>query len=268
MLERALQPANSADDELRRTLAFDLWANRIDLSYAASLRRGTEIDADDLLVDDREDLLRRLFDARTAVARHDHAGEIIIVADNAGSELALDLALSDCLLRHVAERVVVCLKAHPTFVSDATPADVWLTLQEMESRGRLAAALAKRLRAFWETERLRFLPHPFWTSSRFLWELPAGLRQRFEGARLVIVKGDANYRRTVGDCLWEPDTPFSEAVDYLAAPLLCLRALKSDPVVGLPSADSAKRLDQIDPTWRINGKRGLIQFKAQRSKSQ
>ena len=256
------------EDELRQAVAIDLWANRIDLSYAASLTRGTEIDSDDLLVDDREELLAYLFDSRNAGAERDDGGAIFIVADNAGSELAMDLLLSDCLLRHVADRVVVYLKSHPTFVSDATPADVWMMLAEMGRRSKRAAALAERLRAAWDEARLRFLPHPYWTSSRFLWDRPTGLDRLLNEARLVIIKGDANYRRTVGDCIWPAQTPFGDVVNYLNAPALCLRTLKSDPVVGLPSPDTARQLDRIDPDWRVNGKRGLIQFKGQTSKSQ
>ena len=65
-----------------------------------------------------------------------------------------------------------------------------------------------------------------------------------------------------------PHTPFADVVSYLDVPLLCLRTLKSDPVVGLPSADTAAQLNRIDPDWRVNGKRGLIQFKPQTSNSQ
>ena len=48
---------------------------------------------------------------------------------------------------------------------------------------------------------------------------------------------------------------------YFPAPLLALRSLKSDPIVGL-RPDQAETLDGLDPKWRSNGKRGVIQFKA------
>ncbi len=261
LLERAFKPLDSPEGDLSRAVEYALWGNRIDLSYAASMTRGTATDADDLLVDDRDALRAYLSHSRTAPGGFMGEAPVFIVADNAGSELAMDLALSECLLRHVTPMVALCLKAHPTFVSDATPADVWMMLGEMHARGGRAAALAKQLRGRWHSGQLRFLPHPFWNSSRFLWDLPADLARELNRARLVIIKGDANYRRAVGDCLWAPATPFSRALDYLDAPALCLRTLKSDPVVGLPSADTAARLDQIDPEWRVNGKRGLIQFK-------
>lgn len=262
LIDRACEPLEPPEDELRRALAFALWANRIDLSYSASMARGTDISGDDLLVDDREALASSLCASRGSPSGFRGGSPIYIIADNAGSELAMDLALSETLLRHVTPKVVIFLKAHPTFVSDATPQDVWMMLEAMEARGSKAAALAKQLRRRWLAGQLRFLPHPYWNSSRFLWDLPADLAKPLNQARLVIIKGDANYRRTVGDCVWAPHTPLSRALDYLESPALCLRTLKSDPVVGLPSAHTARQLDRADPDWRVNGKRGLIQFKA------
>ncbi len=268
LLDRSLGEAGSPEEELKASVAFALWANRIDLSYAASTARGTDISADDLLVDERDQLLNYLARSADDNAGFKSAKTVYIVADNAGSELAMDLLLSDCLLRQVTDCVVICLKAHPTFVSDAVPRDVWMMLEQMQGRGQSAAELAGRLRDAWQQERLRFVTEPFWNSCHFLWDLPANLRQIFNAARLVIIKGDANYRRTVGDCLWSPDTAFSDLLRYLDAPVLCLRTLKSDPVIGLPSADLAAQLDHSDPQWRVNGKRGLIQFKGPTSKSQ
>ena len=62
--------------------------------------------------------------------------------------------------------------------------------------------------------------------------------------------------------VWDVSAPFADVTRYLDAPLLCLRTLKSDPIVGLPSTEAGIKLDTIDPKWRTNGKRGVIQFKA------
>ena len=263
LVKRALAPADSVETEISQAIAFDLWANRIDLSYAASLEKGTDISPEDWLVDDRDALLAYL--CAPSNGNKMLGGSAYIIADNAGSELAMDLVLADCLLRHVLERVVICLKWHPTFVSDATPQDVWSMLTEMKRR---VPDLAERLYSAWRSERLRFLPHPYWNSGRFLRDLPADLRRLFNRSRLVIVKGDANYRRVVGDAIWPAHTPFADVLSYLDAPVLCLRTLKSDPVIGLPTAETAAQLDQIDPQWRVNGRRGVIQFKPQTSNSQ
>ncbi len=259
--------AAPARQQVAQAVALDLWANRIDLSYAAAWERGAESAPEDLLVDDSADLLEYLH--RTAESGQMRAASgISIVADNAGSELAMDLVLADRLLRHVTDRVVLYLKAHPTFVSDATPEDVWIMLAAMKRRGGVGAQLAERLTANWEKGALLFLPHQFWNSSTLLRNMPTELYTELNAARLVIIKGDANYRRAVGDCLWSPDKSFSAVMSYIDVPILCLRTLKSDPIVGLPSKSIAEELDRVDPTWRVNGKRGLIQFKAQTSKSQ
>ena len=268
LIEGAFAFDDAAEQQVAQAVMLDLWANRIDLSYAASLRRGTEIAPEDLLVDDSDCLMNYLFRPATAAGQWRHEGTIYIVADNAGSELAMDLVLADRLLRHLSDRVVLYVKAHPTFVSDATPEDVWIMLGEMKRRGGAGAQMAERLVADWGSARLLFLPHQFWNSSTLLRDTPSELYDRLNTSRLVIIKGDANYRRAVGDCLWPVDSPFGEVMSYLDAPVLCLRTLKSDPIVGLPSAAVAEDLDRSDPTWRIDGKRGLIQFKPQSSKSQ
>jgi hypothetical protein len=75
---------------------------------------------------------------------------------------------------------------------------------------------------------------------------------------MVVVKGDANYRRVVGDALWPPDAPFAAAASYAPSPLLCLRTLKSDAVLGLPPG-LAERLDASHPSWRVDARRGIAQ---------
>ena len=101
--------------------------------------------------------------------------------------------------------------------------------------------------------------HPFWTGPASLWELPAELATELGAARLVVLKGDANYRRAVGDAVWPPDTAFAAVTGYFPAPLLALRTLKSDPIVGLATGRAAA-LEREDATWRVNGKRGVASF--------
>ncbi len=75
---------------------------------------------------------------------------------------------------------------------------------------------------------------------------------------LIILKGDANYRRLLGDAHWPPTASFESATRYFPARLAALRTLKAEIVVGLSSGVVAQ-LDAEDPSWRVNGKRGLIQ---------
>ena len=261
LLDRALDQSGTIDEQFMELVAFGLWGNRIDLSYAASMEHGTDTSDDDLLVDDRAILLEHLHQSAPPATSLKAEGEVYIIADNAGSELMMDLVLIDFMLQHVAETVILHVKAHPTFVSDTIPDDVWLTLTKMQTRGEAVQALANRLIDAWNMGRFKIIPHPFWNSSFFMWDMPTTLRDLINTARLVIVKGDANYRRVVGDSLWAAETPFADVVSYLDAPVLCLRTLKSDPIVGLPSSETTTQLDQTDSLWRSNGKRGVIQFK-------
>ncbi len=260
LLDRALNRTGTVEEQLSQAVAFGLWGNRIDLSFAASMAHGTTVSADDLLVDNRPDLLTYLKESATD-APLKSSQPAYIIADNTGSELAMDLVLIDFLLEHITDTVYLHVKSHPTFVSDATPTDVLMLLDKMQDHSGATDNLARRLITYWEQERFVIVPHPFWTSSAFMWHMPPTLHGLLNTARLVIVKGDANYRRTVGDAVWDVSVPFSDVTRYLDTPLMCLRTLKSDPIIGLPTTEAATKLDQIDPLWRSNGKRGVIQFK-------
>lgn len=45
---------------------------------------------------------------------------------------------------------------------------------------------------------------------------------------MVFLKGDANYRRLIGDRLWSTDTPFLDVAGYFPARLCALRTLKAE----------------------------------------
>jgi hypothetical protein len=89
--------------------------------------------------------------------------------------------------------------------------------------------------------------------------MPESLRQELAPSHLIISKGDANYRRLLGDAHWPFTTPFADITSYLPAPLLALRTAKSEVVAGLRPGQP-ERLFEVDPNWLINGRWGLIQF--------
>lgn len=253
LLERALTVTGTLEERLATLLHMSLWGNRIDLSFADSLKRGAEnIDADDLLADDTEAIIQQIL--------ADDGGVVHFILDNAGTELALDLAMADAVLQNNTP-VTLHLKSHPTFVSDATVRDLWDFIARCEAHGGTLAAFARRLQDAFERELLRLAPHPFWNSTYFLWEMPDALVQQFAKARMTFVKGDANYRRIVGDALWPPDTPFAQVMSYFPSPIAALRTLKSDPIIGLQPG-AATKLDVIDTRWRVNGQRGVLQLKS------
>ena len=92
-----------------------------------------------------------------------------------------------------------------------------------------------------------------WTSAKFFSELPSSLAKDLSGASLVIVKGDANYRRLVGDYHRPSTTSFSGAVRSFPSSALALRTMKSELIVGSPKG-MTERMAALDPDWMVNGR--------------
>lgn len=267
ILEGSLQEADGDPDQgVRVLLHLAMWGNRVDLSHAhlAQSVQGIAVEKEqaNLVVDDTAAVLAHL--------RQRPAGRPVYVdfiSDNSGTELLMDLALTDFLLRfNLADRVTMHLKAHPTFVSDTMPVDVEMTLEALRARPNPGfAALADRLDSYRAQERFQLLSHFFWNSSYFFWQFPADIEAMLRQAHLVILKGDANYRRLLGDSrCWPTTIPAAEAIPYFPAPFVALRTLKSEVIIGL-QAGQAEALDRVDPDWRVNGQRGMIQFAGRRN---
>ncbi len=233
-----------------------LWGNRIDLSLPVAAHLGAyHVDAEHLLVDDSEavwELLRPL-------TRPQPRSAIALIADNTGTELALDLALVDFLLATgLAAQVTLYLKPQPFFVSDTMPADVEIGLIALTEGAFSCQRLAADVRRHLDSGRLLLVTHWFFASSLFYFELPDDLFVDLAAADLVIVKGDLNYRRLCGDAHWPHTTPFAQVTSYFPAPMVALRTFKSDLVVGLAPGVS-ERIQAQDPEWLVNGRRGVIQ---------
>lgn len=262
-IEAAIQTPHAWRGSLERLLLADLWGNQNDLSMwpvrrsqdGTALSGGSAASSaaqEHILSNDMQAVLDYIDTLDPAATRVD------ILLDNAGYELVADLALADFLLASGrAARVVLHAKTHPVFVSDALIEDIFDTLDFMTFDGDARVlAQAVRLRIHLAAGKLALLKHPFWTSPQPAWELPADLLANLAGCRLLISKGDANYRRLLGDRHWQNDLPFDRVVDYFPFGVLALRTLKSEITVGV----DPERVPAADPEWMINGRWGLVQF--------
>lgn len=250
------QPDNTTGDEaLQLLLYYSLWGNRMDLSYrqVADEYREREVaqEREFLLIDDSlclAEILRGL-------------SNLEIVLDNSGSELVCDLLLVSSLLRQRSNlKVTLHAKKRPFYVSDALKSDVLQTIGFLigQTDDRVAAE-GKYLKQALQVKRLRLEEHFFWNGPLHFIDLPPEIREHFSTADLVVFKGDANYRRLLSDRSWEPFYSMAEITDYFPAPLAVLRTMKSDIVVGL-NKGQLESLQADDPEWKINGRRGIIQF--------
>jgi uncharacterized protein with ATP-grasp and redox domains len=267
-LEQALarlEPAQPPCDEplqetLSRLFHTVLWGNRADLSIwpagGAQPQTAAEGQPDvQLLVDDAPAVVEFILNPGNALSRVD------FILDNVGLELAYDLLLADFLLqRGLVSQVRLHAKPFPTYVSDATIPDIRAFIVYLAQAPEPGVRrLGNRLQAGLEDDRLHLQTSFFWTSPLPAWEMPPELRQELEHASLLINKGDANYRRWLGDRCWPFTAPIQQIISYRPAPLLFLRVMKADVVAGLQPGQP-EQLTQADPTWMFDGRSGLVQF--------
>lgn len=258
-----------AEKALYEALSAALWGNQGDLSMWPG-GAGEMPSHDDagvaqahVLVDDREAAIAYLRDRRGFESSFEKVPSdvrIDIIEDNAGFEFISDLALVDVLLGlEWADRVILDVKFHPTFVSDVVPRDVRNTLEWLiASEDDAVRAWGKRLRDYADSGRIALRQHAFWTSPLAGWEMPDDVRDTLSEATLVIAKGDANYRRLLGDRHWDYTTPFDRVLAYFPAPLLALRTLKSNVAAGLDQA-MVNELNERYTGWDVSGEWGLMQ---------
>ena len=246
-----LAPRLGELDDASALLLAALWSNRIDLSLwpADSADSTGAIDATlgtdgRLLVDD----LAAAAEILTV------ASSIHIVLDNAGSELIADLALTSFLLG-AGKRVKLHAKPHPTYVSDVTPDDFARTVDRLDA---VSPQTAEALRRALAVGSLEVASHSYWVSPLPFWRCPPDLVADLSQAEVVIVKGDANYRRLLGDLHWDPTTPITNIVRP-PRPLIALRTAKSEVAAGLDEATIAAA-QSADPSWMTNGRWGMVQY--------
>ncbi len=243
---------------LRALLYFSLWGNRVDLSLWSAFendrsRFDIESQIAHVLVDNTPQVIELLTNSQ--------GGRVDFVVDNAGFELVCDLCLVDFLLSSgVVNQVYLHLKPHPTFVSDAMIKDVHYTTKFLgASSNEKVISFAQRLQKNIALGRLVLAEDYFWTSPLAFWEIPNSLKNELAKANLIIVKGDANYRRLLGDRHWNFTTNIADIVSYLPVPMVALRTLKSEVVVGL-KPEVIEKLAKSDSSWLTNGQWGVVQL--------
>jgi uncharacterized protein with ATP-grasp and redox domains len=252
------QKVQSHETALIALLYFALWGNRVDLSLWSAFetdrsRFDIESQQSHILVDDASKVTELLINS--------NSGRVDFVVDNAGFELICDLCLVDYLLGSgVASQVKLHLKPHPTFVSDAMIKDVHHTTEFLaNSSNPELISFAQRLREYIASKRLVLCDDYFWTSPLAFWEIPDTLKNELSHSNLIIIKGDANYRRLLGDRHWNFTTNIADIVCYLPAPMVALRTLKSEVAAGI-KPEVLEEVLKSDSAWLTNGQWGVVQL--------
>lgn len=244
-----------ADRQHEALLIAALWGNRADLSFQLQLSTAAADErSEGILVDDSALLWSALRSQDNPI--------VCVVADNAGRELLADLVVADSLLSHgTAAEIVLYVKPHPYYVSDATMADVLAVIQRLRAEPRpQMSRTGDRLWDAVRSGRLTVRTHRFFCAPLAFHDMPDDLAAEFATATMTLMKGDLNYRRLVGDRYWPATTPFDQTVSYFPSPVTALRTLKSEVVVGLTSEQVAE-LDASGQRWRTSGGHAVIQVR-------
>lgn len=233
-----------------------LWGNRLDLSNKEMVRQAREewsgggaAGTSALLIDHRRPLTDLLFQAQ----------RVSLVLDNAGIEAATDLAAAAVWLTlNPRLSVTIHAKAYPTFVSDATLADLGRIIESFTATPALKPWGDALLR-FQAQGRLNLANHWFWNTPRELDRLPPELSEELNKCDLLLFKGDANYRRLFEDRRWPWEFSAREAAPRLGCPIGAIRMGKSELAVGL-APGQGEELTKKDPHWLFDGRWGVIQL--------
>ncbi|WAR18434.1 ARMT1-like protein, partial [Mya arenaria] len=231
-----------------------LWGNKCDLSISAGLENSQKSCPLDqvntlrpyILIDDLDTVWNKIVSSGP--------GRVDIILDNAGFEVATDLCLAEFLLTSkLATSVNFHAKAFSWFVSDVTPVDFENTLQRLMMCNSMATDFfLKRWKGRLEDGTWKLQVHDFWTTPFPYCEMKSrspDLYEELSKSKLLIFKGDLNYRKLLSDLDWPTTTPFETSLQgFGPSPLVSLRALKADLVTGLQEGQVEKVAAQ-DANW-------------------
>ena len=230
-----------------------LWGNRADLSNLQHFESNTDNQTHTVIRDDSR-AVYDLIDQQPA--------KIAYFFDNVGREFYFDLAFIHYLLKSgLAKSITFYLKNQPFFVSDAMPEDLDFILGALESsESEITGKLAADIQAWIRSGVIAVEAPPFLSTSREYHRLPESLKNQLGTFDLAILKGDANYRRLIGDRHWEPTTAFEEVTAYFPTSVVSLRTLKAELIVGLTKEQLNEFQQHAEWNWMFNGNRGMISF--------
>ncbi|KAG5277586.1 hypothetical protein AALO_G00119320 [Alosa alosa] len=260
-------------DQLFKLLQVSLWGNKCDLSISAgqeNSQKGSPLDSLDslrafVLVNHSKQVWSVLAAARGDGQGQRSPGRVDIVLDNAGFELVTDLVLADFLIAAgLATEIRFHGKSFPWFVSDVTARDFeWTILQTSAANHKWMSACGVQWKRYLKEGVWSYHDHAFWTLPHDFGDMASSapdLYASLRSARLLLFKGDLNYRKLVGDRDWPHTTPFHLALrGFHPAPLCSLRTLKANVQVGL-EAGQGEELSTATSTWMTSGSYGVIQF--------
>ncbi|KAH8299285.1 hypothetical protein KR044_000123, partial [Drosophila immigrans] len=247
-------------------LKFNLWSNRTHLDDTDAhtfnmqvLEDFTTLD-DNVLANNTTDIFNCLCNKKGN--RH----QVDIVLDSAGYELFNDFLLAEYIIeKGMADKVCFHVKAHPWFVFDATARDFHFTLEYLRSHSDyIISLLGQKFLEFFKEGKFELATTSyFWTSPNAfhsMRSLEPELYNNLQQSKLIIFKGDLNYRKLLSDVCWESTQDIRTCLGgFIPSNLCAVRTIKSEVICGLRDG-VCNDLLKHEPQWMSTGSYGLIQF--------
>lgn len=246
------------NEHIKSILYYSLTSNTGDLSQLHEIRS----ESVKCLCNETE-ICKNYLDVAKPYSRFD------IICDNSGAELFSDIYLAVFFLVYgLAKKVVLHLKPCPFFVSDATIDDFSKLVSALTKNGKNTELLD-----FISKKKIEAWTNDFWVEPYYFDKMSGDLKNHFDKSDFVIIKGDLNYRRLVGDfntnCANKKKSSIKK-VETLKKrclfknklkkniPLVAPRVLKSDVFVEIDTVFEAIGRNS-DSQFKTDGKWGVIQ---------
>ncbi|XP_016928558.1 damage-control phosphatase ARMT1 [Drosophila suzukii] len=273
-LARATRSLPKSYDVFSKLLRINLWGNHFEMQLGA-FNFDEDDDQNDINVLVKvADIDRILLVNDTALIwnclmKNTKTNEDRIVdyiCDNGGFEFFTDMLLFEYMVDNkLATQVRVHVKAIPWYISDVTRADVdWTMKYLIEHRDELLSTVGKKWAKLMSSEKIVIAPTSyFWTGPQpyfVMVESDLELYRMLTTSRLAIFKGDLNYRKLMGDYIWDSAEEFITCLRGFRPTNICaLRSVKCEVVCGLPEG-LGDALLRADHNWMISGNYGVIQY--------
>ncbi|XP_030384642.1 damage-control phosphatase ARMT1 [Scaptodrosophila lebanonensis] len=257
-----------------KLMRLSLWSNHFEIQMNAILFEGPKnekIDVLSLLIDLDHRILANesMLVWNCLIKAKKRAQKRIIVdyvCDNAGFELFTDLIFIEYLVdTGLATQVRMHVKAIPWYISDATRQDIEWTLDFLQHHpSDILSSLGHKFAELFRSKLVIIAPQTyFWTGPQpffVMVDVDIELFKLLAGAELAIFKGDLNYRKLMGDYIWDPTEEFITCLRGFRPTNVCaMRTVKCEVICGLPEG-VADSLVLSNPQWMTSGYYAVIQY--------
>ncbi|SBT86532.1 conserved protein, unknown function [Plasmodium malariae] len=183
-----------------------------------------------------------------------------IVLDNMGVEFITDLCLLYFLTRYF-DAVTIHVKKCPLFVSDTMAKDVHYALDRLCSDERYpnTVFMAKMWKELINAQKWKIRDDIYWNMPLPYWVMSTSLLDELKQSNFVCFKGDANYRRCLGDLNFNFSEPHKNVLGYFPFRVIALRCLKSPLCCGVEKS-IVEELNKRSSDWSNYGEYAILQY--------